>query len=70
MSSGATFQNVIPTLGKNDFVAIRVGPMGELVVVGELGIAERGGADAEDLKNEIGVLFDLGGKFGFIVEKT
>ena len=43
----APTEDFIPTFGEDAFVALFIGPVGELVVVSELGVAKDFGRDAE-----------------------
>ena len=57
----APFEDGIPALGEDGLVSGLVGPGGEVVIIGELGVAESCGGDMEKL-------FDLGdvhGNLGF-----
>ena len=65
----APAEDFIPAFGEDTLVAFTFGPVSELVVVGELGVAEDAGSDAEQLLDFQSVKLDLGGEFITVVEE-
>ena len=65
----APAEDFVPAFGENAFVALLFGPVGEGIVISELGVAKDSGLDAENTFNGLGVHLDLVVKFIAIIEK-